>query len=387
MNNEERINKIKKKFPNIKILYFDKMTKKFSFECDKHGTFSKTYKSVIKSKWGCNKCAREEGCKESHRIIRELYGEKGPLANKGCIEKGKRTKLEKYGDENYCNREKAIITNKNKTEDEKNITKVRRENTFLKEYGVKNPFNIREVRIKNIESLRQQEVKDKRAKTNLIKYNSECILSSESTLRDNINKKNKANAKERALKAQSTILRRYGVKTWAQTPQGRLRLSEISRDRDVIRKRINTAKLRGTAGLSRDEEIFAKILESHSILYIREYISDLYPFKCDFYLPETDTYVELNLYWTHQGHWFNPNSKEDIETLNFLKNKSTPFYDDAIYTWTIRDILKRNTAMENKINYEVIWKREDFNSWIQKYINSNIPVSTIGDECNRVERN
>lgn len=35
-----------------------------------------------------------------------------------------------------------------------------------------------------------------------------------------------------------------------------------------------------------------------------QYTSERYPFLCDFYIKPLDLYIELNLYWTHGGHFF-----------------------------------------------------------------------------------
>ena len=44
----------------------------------------------------------------------------------------------------------------------------------------------------------------------------------------------------------------------------------------------------------------------------RQYRSSSYPFSCDFYIKSLDLYIECNFSWTHGGHWFDSNSKDDI---------------------------------------------------------------------------
>ena len=95
---------------------------------------------------------------------------------------------------------------------------------------------------------------------------------------------------------------------------------------------------------------------------INKYKSKLYPYNCDFYIPSLDLYIECNYHWTHGGHPFNENNIEDITILNLWKNKNLSYYDNAIQTWTVRDVNKRNTAKKNKLNFIEIWNIEELNN-------------------------
>ena len=55
--------------------------------------------------------------------------------------------------------------------------------------------------------------------------------------------------------------------------------------------------------------------------------------------------------WTHGERPFNPNLKEDQATLQEWQSKNNKFYNCAIETWTVRDVLKRETAKKNNLNY------------------------------------
>ena len=46
---------------------------------------------------------------------------------------------------------------------------------------------------------------------------------------------------------------------------------------------------------------------------------------------------------------------------NLWKNN---YFNNAINTWTIRDVEKRKYAKENKLNYIVLWKYEELQEWI-----------------------
>ena len=90
------------------------------------------------------------------------------------------------------------------------------------------------------------------------------------------------------------------------------------------------------------------------------YNEEKYPFKCDFYIRTTDTYVEVNGNWTHGSHPFDKNKEEDIKKLNewIEKSKTSKYYKNAIYTWTDLDVRKLNIAIQNKLNYIVIYKNK-----------------------------
>lgn len=90
---------------------------------------------------------------------------------------------------------------------------------------------------------------------------------------------------------------------------------------------------------------------------IRQYMDNRYPFKCDFYIKTTDTFIELNRFWHHGNHPFDENDEKDIEKLNEWKEKAknSKSYENAVYTWTVRDVKKQETAKKNGLNYIVIY--------------------------------
>jgi len=82
-------------------------------------------------------------------------------------------------------------------------------------------------------------------------------------------------------------------------------------------------------------------------------------------------YIELQGYWSHGYHPFNPNDKNDIERLNELMlRKDKTGYSHAIDVWTVRDVNKRNTAKENNLNYLELFavKKEDLINKFEEYI-------------------
>lgn len=82
--------------------------------------------------------------------------------------------------------------------------------------------------------------------------------------------------------------------------------------------------------------------------------SDEYPFNCDFYIEDKNTYIEINASWTHGKHPFNEDNLNDVKLFNKWMNKSD-YYKNAAYNWRYRDVNKRNIAINNKLNYYEIF--------------------------------
>lgn len=100
---------------------------------------------------------------------------------------------------------------------------------------------------------------------------------------------------------------------------------------------------------------------------LSEYISDVYPFHCDFYIKSLDLYIELNAFWTHGGHWFDPSSPDDILLLKVWQKKAetSSLYRTAVKTWTDTDVQKRTILETSGLNYIVFWDTwlSDFFEW------------------------
>lgn len=107
-----------------------------------------------------------------------------------------------------------------------------------------------------------------------------------------------------------------------------------------------------------EEDLYNSLLEQYNEKTIlRRYKEERYPFYCDFYIIEDDLFIELNAHWTHGGKPFDPNDIECQEKLAVWKEKAkqSKFYENAIKTWTERDVKKQQTAKENHLNYKVIY--------------------------------
>lgn len=124
---------------------------------------------------------------------------------------------------------------------------------------------------------------------------------------------------------------------------------------------------------SKLENIFLNYLklkyESDDI--ITQYKSKEYPYYCDFYIKSINLYIEIQGHWTHNDHPFDINNLNDQQIMNIWRTKSLSdkYYKNALNTWTIKDVEKRNTAIQNNLNYLEIFGKTDLNKYIDIFEN------------------
>lgn len=102
---------------------------------------------------------------------------------------------------------------------------------------------------------------------------------------------------------------------------------------------------------------------------IRQFKSNKYPFKCDFYDPVSDTYIEFNGTWAHGYHFFNSKDENDVKTALQWKNSIHTTYQSAYRTWTYYDIKKRKCAEENNLKYIVFWTEKEVRKYVLDELN------------------
>ena len=248
----------------------------------------------------------------------EKYGCKYVFSNEDIKHKVYNTKLKKYGNGYFCNQKKS-------------------EETCFKKYGVKTPLNL-------------QEVHEKSKQTCLEKYGCEKPL-------QNVEIFNKF---------KNTCLQRYGI----EYPQ---KLDYIKNKIDydeVVKKVVATKRKNHTFKDSKKEK------ESYTILkkvfkddLDYQYRSELYPYYCDFYIHSLNLYIECNYHWTHGGFPYIETEQRCIDKLNKWKSKNSRYYNNAITTWTIRDVNKRNIAKNNNLNWIEFWNIDELKKWIINYDN------------------
>lgn len=106
-------------------------------------------------------------------------------------------------------------------------------------------------------------------------------------------------------------------------------------------------------------EYLVDIFGEDDVVY-NSLIDERYPFHVDFYIKSRDVFIEINAFWTHGEHRFNPNDESDVKLLDEWKNKSenSKKYKIAVDTWSEKDVLKINTAEENGLYYIPIWSND-----------------------------
>lgn len=160
-----------------------------------------------------------------------------------------------------------------------------------------------------------------------------------------------------------------GDKAW-WTEERRTKHSKTLATPEVQSKIIESKKQNGTLDLSMSEQYAQQCLEQAFSDTKCQYISEAYPFNCDFYIPSLDLYIELNFHWTHGGRPFNENDESCIEQLEHWqeKAKTSDFYRKAIGVWTRRDPYKKQFVIDNKLNWICFYSIGDFEEWLNKLI-------------------
>jgi hypothetical protein len=296
----------------------------------------------------------------------ERYGVDNPAKSEEIKNKTKCTNLERYGAENVY----ASEYGKQKIKE-----------TNLKKYGVENASSSDAIRQKVIETnlerygetnyTKTKEYKERVKKTNMEKYGKEYFLQTDEYLEKskltNLEKYGVERASQSLIikaKIIQTNIERYGVGCVLQ----RQDVQAHSHSHETIQKQNETKKRNNTFNKSKIETELEIELRKVFPDLKTQYKSKEYPFNCDYYVPSLDLYIEYNGTWTHGGHFFDKNDSKDLEKLNQLteKSKNSKFYRNAIETWTQRDILKLNTAIENNLNYIAWFNEEQAYDWIER---------------------
>lgn len=271
------------------------------------------------------------------------YGVDNPAKTDFVKKKMKETNLRKYGFN--CSSKSEIVKEKSKQ-------------TCLKRYGVEYAGQI-------------EEAKEKSKKTCLEKYGSEYYIGSKDCLEKTIefSKQNYnvdwfTKSEEIKNKAKKTMLRRYGVEYSMQIPKNKEYMSYLMSSYEMQERRYNTMKRNHTFNSSSTEEELFLYIKSRFPTVVRQYKDkNRYPYFCDFYIPELDYFIELQGYYTHGKHPFDPNSNEDLQLIEYYKKK---YGEDCqpITIWSIKDVEKRDCAKKHNLNFKEVWSLEDGKNFV-----------------------
>lgn len=211
--------------------------------------------------------------------------------------------------------------------------------TNLEHIGVENPFQQPVVKQKAIHNSHTEKAEQKRQNTNLEKYGTPYHIASNVVRQKSIN----------------TYQKKYGVINAYSIPKIHEKALQNS-----------LASHQDNGNHSSWETLLENALIDKSIPYKKQYKDIRYPYYCDFYIINSDTFIEINGFWMHGKHYFDINNTEDINKLKIWESKSNnKMYQTAINVWTISDIKKRDTAVANNLNYIVLWTIDDINNFIK----------------------
>ena len=181
-------------------------------------------------------------------------------------------------------------------------------------------------------------------------------------------------------KIKQTSLQKYGTENPWQSEEikEKSKVTKMNKYNDIHwtnrKKAFETTKKNGWYRTKLEDRYIDRLKEVYPDI-VHHYVSERYPFECDFYIPSMDLYIELNVFYLHGGHFFNENDINDIEKLNKWKDKG---FNTEI--WTIRDLIKRDFAIRNKLNYLVLWTETELLDFINgKYtlFDTNIDISPL----------
>ena len=278
-------------------------------------------KQTCIEKYGVDNYSKTKESKEKiKQTCLEKYGVEYFWQSNECKEKIKQTCLEKYGVDSPLKSEK--IRNKGKQ-------------TCLEKYGVDNPAKL-------------EENKEKVKQTCLKKYGGLAPICDP-------NIKNQI---------KQTCLEKYGVDNYGKSLKHKIKMSAIMSSDEMQEHRYNIMTKNHSFNTSKpEEELYLYIKEKFPSVK-RQYKDKLrYPYNCDFYIPELDYFIELQGYYTHNTHPYNPNSISDQVLVERYKERYGAKCQ-AITIWTSKDPEKRDCAKCNHLNFKEVWNLEEGKKFI-----------------------
>ena len=219
-----------------------------------------------------------------------------------------------------------------------------------------------------------KEICNKAVNTKIEKYGKESISQSLKNWCNNHNVSAPICVPEIKSKISQKIHSKYGVNWFLSSDY----INSIRCNKEIINKICETKWKNKTFNSSKIEHLFLQYLQNRfgNDDVLSQYKSIEYPYNCDFYIKSIHLYIEIQGYWTHGNHPYDEQNECDRNTLNKWKNKGSKKYLEAIQTWTIRDVEKRNVAKDNKLNYLEIFSTnldvciQQLNNYIKEQYNN-----------------
>ena len=140
--------------------------------------------------------------------------------------------------------------------------------------------------------------------------------------------------------------------------------SKLNWKNKIFRDKIyQTKKKNHSFNTSKPEQLTKELLQQKFDKVLTQYKDPRYQYLCDFYVPQLDLFIECNYHWTHGKEPYDENNTEHQNILKLWKSKNTKFYDNAIDTWTKRDVEKLECFKKNNLNYKIFYSFEEFLDW------------------------
>lgn len=384
--NDSIINYLKNRFDDTENIYESLYRIKYGLSgppkcpiCDAPISFTNGYNAY---------CSRACANRNPIRIIhtKEAFAEKrkaNPQDNLSKAEKQMQTKLMRYGDENYNNKKKSAKTKLDRYGDINYNNREKYLQTKIDRYGSTSYYNIDKAKATRLKRYGNENYCniDKIRQTCLERYGVTSTLSIYRDMSKHCSKESRNKAVETSIKNfgkdnynnrslyKETCLDRYGVEHYSQTDDFKEAVSKAMLSDDVQRRRCETMLKNCKSQASKQEDMCFDMLSTIYNDIVRQYRSNKYKFRCDFYIPSEDLYIEFQGTWTHGGHPYIGND-EDLKKREQWHSKVDNghlYYKNAIYTWTDLDIRKRNMAKSNNLNYIEFWKLSEVVDYIEKY--------------------
>lgn len=181
-------------------------------------------------------------------------------------------------------------------------------------------------------------------------------------------------------KISQTCINKFGVDSLLKNKEVREKIKQTNiqkygvdnplKNKEIWKKSQDNRQISSKSKLENNFLNYLKLkYESDDI--ITQYKSKEYPYYCDFYIKSINLYIEIQGHWTHNDHPFDINNLNDQQIMNIWRTKSLSdkYYKNALNTWTIKDVEKRNTAIQNNLNYLEIFGKTDLNKYIDIFEN------------------
>lgn len=213
--------------------------------------------------------------------------------------------------------------------------------TNIERYGVENPQQNEEIKLKtqctNLKkygaeyTFQSKFIQEKINKTTLEKYGTinPTAFGSElykQNMIKNFGVDNPLKSEEIKEKVRATNIERYGFDNPAKNEE--------------IKQKMHDTLWKNGGYIKAEDRCYNLLLEKYPEA-LRNYKSEKYSYRCDFYIPSLDLYIELNAFYMHGGHWYNKNDPKDIKQVEKWKEQNTEQSIYAIHIWTESDLAKK----------------------------------------------